>query len=410
MHFFAGQDPTTSTYKNRQVYKQRVHTIQSTPNYLEGLGEDGDMWDLEGLAHRMTLGQVLDAWSEEQQGDDDEEETATETEKSGGDTGGEGRSGATVSFEGAGDGGDGGSSSSSFSDSSEDETREDKESDKARRKRKKKRRESTQVEIQLMAQNHKAQLAMNEAKEKAKQLQEDNNQIKRDRACALPLIDGVVPCVVHLAHKSLRLFLAAASLGGYTAAEKVSQVRLQTGKLDKKEAKMATWCEATDQMALVEKMLVGNMRMCPLTMAKGLVEGTVAHSEEIWTMFTTEWNGSFPEETDAETRESEILLLQKATIDPHFVPWLTGKDQYNKYTKNGWRMRELGEYVSMTALQRKTMAASLPRGMREYPKLGGMRGRSRMARSCHLMSLGSTIWTNTSHMIRSTRRRTTPQK
>jgi hypothetical protein len=77
MHFFAGQDPTTSTYKNRQVYKQRVHTTRSTPNYLEGLGEDGDMWDLEGLAHRMTLGQVLDAWSEEQQGDGGEEETAT---------------------------------------------------------------------------------------------------------------------------------------------------------------------------------------------------------------------------------------------------------------------------------------------------------------------------------------------
>ena len=76
---------------------------------------------------------------------------------------------------------------------------------------------------------------------------------------------------------------------------------------------MATWCDATDRMALVEKMLVGNMRMCPLTMAKGLVEATVAHSEEIWTMFTTEWNGSFPEETDAETRGSEILVLQKAT-------------------------------------------------------------------------------------------------
>jgi hypothetical protein len=50
------------------------------------------------------------------------------------------------------------------------------------------------------------------------------------------------------------------------------------------------------------------------------------------------------------------------------VPWLTGKGQYNKYMNNGWRMRELGEYVSMTALQRKTMAAPLPRGMREYPK------------------------------------------
>ena len=54
MHFFAGQNQTTSTYKNRQVHRQRVHTIQSTPNYLEGLGEDGDMWDLEGLAHRMA--------------------------------------------------------------------------------------------------------------------------------------------------------------------------------------------------------------------------------------------------------------------------------------------------------------------------------------------------------------------
>jgi hypothetical protein len=65
---------------------------------------------------------------------------------------------------------------------------------------------------------------VNETKEKAKQLQEDNNQIKRDRASALPLIDGTV----HLARKSLRLFLAAASLGGHTAAEKVSQARLQT--------------------------------------------------------------------------------------------------------------------------------------------------------------------------------------
>jgi hypothetical protein len=47
---------------------------------------------------------------------------------------------------------------------------------------------------------------------------------------------------------------------------------------------------------------------------------------------------------------------------------LKGKDQYTKYMNNGWRMRDLGEYVSMTALQKKTMAAPLPRGMREYPK------------------------------------------
>jgi hypothetical protein len=321
------------------------------------------MWDLEGLAHRMTLGQVLDAWSEDQHGDDGEEETTTETEKSGGDTGGEGRSSATVAFEGADDGGGDGSSSSSSSDSSEDEGRKGKESKKARRRTKKLRRESTQVEIELMAQSHKAELAMNEAKDKAKQLQEDNNQIKRDRAPALPLIDGTV----HLARKSLRLFLAGASLGGYTAAEKVSRVRLQTKQLDKKDAKIATWCEATDRMALVERMLVGNMKMCPTTMAKGLVEGNVAHSEEIWNMFTTEWNGSFPKETDAETRESEILVLAKATIDPHFVPWLTGTEQYNKFMNNGWRLRELGEPVSMTKMQRKTMNASLPRGNREYP-------------------------------------------
>ena len=87
MHFFMGLDKTSTTYKNRQVHKQRVHTIQSTPNYFEGLGEEGHMWDLEGLAHRMTLGQVLDAWSEEHQGDEKEETTATETEKSGVDTG-----------------------------------------------------------------------------------------------------------------------------------------------------------------------------------------------------------------------------------------------------------------------------------------------------------------------------------
>jgi hypothetical protein len=197
---------------------------------------------------------------------------------------------------------------------------------------------------------------MEEEKEKAKQLQEDNNQIKRDRASELPRIDGVV----HLAHKSLRLFVATASLGGYTAAEKVSQVRLQTEKLEKKQAKIPTWCEATDQMALAEKILAGNMRMCPRTQALNLVEGTAAHSEEIWAMFTTEWN--------EETRESEILVLQKATIDPHFVPWLKGKDQYTKYMNKGWRMWELGEYMSMTTLQKKTMEASLPRGMYEYPK------------------------------------------
>ena len=92
------------------------------------------------------------------------------------------------------------------------------------------------MKIELMAQNHKIQLAMEEEKEKAKQLQEDSNQIRRDRASELPRIDGVV----HLARKSLRLVVAAASLGGYTAAEKVSQVRLQTEKLEKKQAKMTT--------------------------------------------------------------------------------------------------------------------------------------------------------------------------
>jgi hypothetical protein len=47
---------------------------------------------------------------------------------------------------------------------------------------------------------------------------------------------------------------------------------------------------------------------------------------------------------------------------------MTDTEQYNKFMNNGWRMRELGEPVSMTGLQRKTMAAPLPRGFREYPK------------------------------------------
>jgi hypothetical protein len=61
-------------------------------------------------------------------------------------------------------------------------------------------------------------------------------------------------------------------------------------------------------------------------------------------------------------------VLTKATIDPHFVPWLPGTEQYNKFMNNGWRLRELGEPVSMTKMQRRTMAASLPRGNREYPQ------------------------------------------
>jgi hypothetical protein len=35
---------------------------------------------------------------------------------------------------------------------------------------------------------------------------------------------------------------------------------------------------------------------------------------------------------------------------------------------NGWRLRELGETVSMTKLQRRTVAAALPRSMRDYPQ------------------------------------------
>ena len=367
MHFFMGLDKTSTTYKNRQVHKQRVHTIQSTPNYFEGLGEEGHMWDLEGLAHRMTLGQVLDAWSEEHQGDEEEETTATETEKSGVDTGDETPSAPKVSFGGEGGDGDGGSGSSSSagsSGSSDDEGPRGKGRDKARGKKKRQRRKSTQVEIKLMAQSHKDKLAMREAKDKAKQLQEDCNQIKRDRATPLPFIDGEV----QNARKSLRLFLVDAELGGYTAAEKVARVRMQTKLLDKKDAKTAAWCEATDRMALVEGMLVGNMKMHPDTMAKKLVEGKPAHSEEIWNMFTTEWNSSFPKETDSGTRESEILLLEKAIIDPHFVAWLGGTEQYNKYMKKGWRLRALGVNVSMTKLQRKTMMAALPRSLREYPQ------------------------------------------
>jgi hypothetical protein len=193
------------------------------------------MWDHEGLAHRMTLGQVLDAWSEDQYDDGGEEEAATETEKPGGDAGGEGRPGATVSFEGAGGGG--GSGPSSSSGSSSDEARKGKkESDKERRKRKKQRRQSSQAELKLMAENNKIQRAMEEKKKKkAKQLQEDTNQIKRDRASELPRIDGVV----HLARKSLRLFTAAADLGGHTAAETVARVQHQTEKLEKKAAKRA---------------------------------------------------------------------------------------------------------------------------------------------------------------------------
>jgi hypothetical protein len=71
------------------------------------------------------------------------------------------------------------------------------------------------------------------------------------------------------------------------------------------------------------------------------------------------------------------------------VPWLKGKVQYNKYMNKGYRMRELGEYVSMTALQKKTRdgSISLPRGLRKYPKAWKEAWRrTRMARSC-LLSL-----------------------
>ena len=75
-------------------------------------------------------------------------------------------------------------------------------------------------------------------------------------------------------------------------------------------------------MALAEKMPAGNMRMCPRTMAKELVEGTVAHSKEIWAMLTTEWEMSaFPKKRMRRCASlCEILVLQKTTIDPHFVP------------------------------------------------------------------------------------------
>ena len=88
---------------------------------------------------------------------------------------------------------------------------------------------------------------------------------------------------------------AAADLGGYTAAEKVAQVQHQTEKLEKKAAKASTWCEATDRMELAERALAGDMRLCPRTQALNLVEGTAAHSEAIWAMFTTQWNSSFPQ-------------------------------------------------------------------------------------------------------------------
>jgi hypothetical protein len=42
--------------------------------------------------------------------------------------------------------------------------------------------------------------------------------------------------------------------------------------------------------------------------------------------------------------------------------------EYNKFMNNGWRLRELGETVSMTKIQRKTMAAALPRGFCDYPQ------------------------------------------
>jgi hypothetical protein len=102
---------------------------------------------------------------------------------------------------------------SSSSDPSENEGRRGKGSKKTRRKAKKLRRESTQVEIELMAQSHKAELAMNEAK-RIRRSSCRRTAIKSSvielPGTAHPLIDGTA----HLARKSLRLFLVDAELGG----------------------------------------------------------------------------------------------------------------------------------------------------------------------------------------------------
>jgi hypothetical protein len=110
------------------------------------------------------------------------------------------------------------------------------------------------VEIELMAQNHKAQLAMEEANEKEKQHQQDNKQKKLYRASELPHIDGTV----HLARTSLRLFLAAASLW---------EVTLRRRKYLRCGFKLGSWtrsrrrCAEAREEALVIKARLSKLKL-----------------------------------------------------------------------------------------------------------------------------------------------------
>ena len=139
LHSYMSLDVNQS-YKNRMVKKQKVHLLPTTPDFHEGFGIEGSMWDQEGLASRMVIGHELDAWGSADDGEATEDSSGPpplESSDSGDDD--------STSHHSSDSGGDKGVS---FEDS-DDSTA--KKAAKKARKKKAARRKSTAKEDELTA-------------------------------------------------------------------------------------------------------------------------------------------------------------------------------------------------------------------------------------------------------------------
>jgi hypothetical protein len=167
------------SYKNRMVKKQRVHTLPTTPDFHEGFGIEGSMWDQEGLASRMVIDHTLDAWGSAD-GDEATKDSSGPQHRESSDQGDDSGSSHHPTDS---DGGKG----VAFEESDDSTSRK---AAKKARKKKAERRQSSAKEMELTAEVARVELV---AASSASLLQRElrkNGALIRDRAEELPRVNG----------------------------------------------------------------------------------------------------------------------------------------------------------------------------------------------------------------------------
>ena len=138
-----------------------------------------------------------------------------------------------------------------------------------------------------------------------------NDDLIRDRAEALPRVDGTIV----KGKKSMRKFVNAGDLGKYTVTEMLHCIQNQKEeKKNRRKEDGDKWTRVSEFIETEEEALQGDIKCKEQVKALQLEEGTPEYDAVLWERFLKKWYSSHPEEEAGGTHASEIMrLLSKIT-------------------------------------------------------------------------------------------------